>query len=93
MLSPESRTSAGNDETALYSGHLVGFLIVRDRDENGIYESVAHIWTASSWRRRGIARRLLNEARARFPIAEVEGPYTEDGSAFLDACPIEADGH
>ena len=83
MLAPTSGAGGGGDWG--YSGHLVGFVILHDRDKDGEYESVAHIWTASAWRRRGIARRLLAEARSRFPIAAVEGPYTEDGAAFLRA--------
>lgn len=89
MLAPESQSSTSNDGSMLYGGHLVGFLIVRDRDEDNAYESVAHIWTASDWRRRGVAQRLLAEARKQFPIVEVEGPYTEDGSAFLSACFVD----
>lgn len=88
MLAPDSHSGEGEDERVHYSGNLVGFVIVHDRDEDGIYESVAHIWTASSWRRRKVAQRLLAEAQKRFSIVEVEGPYTEDGSAFLKACPI-----
>ncbi|MGW1682638.1 hypothetical protein [Saccharopolyspora sp. NPDC002376] len=51
------------------------------------YESVGHIWTATAWQRRGIARRLLAEARSRFPVTSVEEPYTDEGAAFLGACP------
>lgn len=82
MLAP---TSAGGGETWTYSGHLVGFVILHDRDEDGVYECVAHIWTAKAWRRRGIARRLLAEAKSRFGFTDVEGPYTKDGAALLCA--------
>ncbi|XVV00767.1 GNAT family N-acetyltransferase [Actinosynnema sp. CA-248983] len=85
MLAPVSGIG-GEDGQWFYNGRVVGFLIVYDRDGDGMYESVGHIWTASAWQRRGIARSLLAEARSRFPIASVEGPYTEDGTAFLDAC-------
>jgi len=84
MLAPIS--AAGGDEGPWgYSGHLTGFVILHDRDEDGTYESVAHIWTAAAWRRRGIAGRLLAEAKERFSYTAVEGPYTSDGSAFLKA--------
>jgi ribosomal protein S18 acetylase RimI-like enzyme len=85
MLAPTS--GAGSDDSWFYSGRVVGFVVVYDRDDDGVYESVGHIWTATAWQRRGIARRLLAEARSRFPIASVEKPYTNDGKAFLNACP------
>ena len=84
MLAPIG-ASGGEDGPWFYSGHLVGFVVVYDRDEDGTYESVGHIWTAKAWQRRGIARRLLAQARSRFAISDVEGPYTEDGAAFLNA--------
>lgn len=80
MLAP---TSAGGGDTWIYGGHVVGFVILHDRDKDGVYESVAHIWTATAWRRRGIGRRLLAEAKARFEFTTVEGPYTDDGGALL----------
>jgi len=97
MLAPTySSGSPDSDEPWGFSGHLVGFVIVQDRDEDGVYESVAHIWTASAWRRRGIAARLLEETRERFSWTGVEGPYTDDGAAFLRAVgvykPAGADG-
>lgn len=93
MLAPISATGGfDTGRPAIYSGHLVGFVILHDRDEDGDFESVAHIWTASAWRRRGIARQLLAEARSRFPITGVEGPCTDDGGAFLRAVGKVADG-
>jgi ribosomal protein S18 acetylase RimI-like enzyme len=93
MLAPVSASGdAEGDRPWLYSGHLIGFVILRDRDEDGRYESVAHMWTASAWRRRGIARRLLAEARSRFPITIVERPYTSDVDAFLEAVGDPGDG-
>jgi hypothetical protein len=29
----------------------------------------------------------LAEARSRFSVTSVEEPYTDEGAAFLDACP------
>jgi GNAT superfamily N-acetyltransferase len=81
MLAPTS--ACGGDETWYYNGHIVGFVILHDRDGDDLFESVAHIWTAAAWRRRGIARRLMAEARSRFSFTEVEGPYTKSGAAFL----------
>ena len=84
MLAPTSASGPG-DGPWFYSGHLTGFVILYDRDKDGAYESVGHIWTATAWRRRGIARRLLDEARSRFQFTGIEGPYTEDGAAFVKA--------
>lgn len=85
-LAPVSASGGGDEGRPwYYSGHLVGFVTLYDHDDDGLYESVGHIWTASAWRRRGIARRLLEEAHARFSVTRVLGPYTEDGSAFLRA--------
>ena len=86
MLHPTSWTGSDedlNDWSA--GGELVGFLIVHDRDEDGNYESVAHIWTAALWRRRGIASHSLDQARRRFPIVAIEGPPTELGAALVNA--------
>ena len=86
MLAPVA-ASGGEDGLWFYDGYLAGFVVVYDRDEDGAYESVGHIWTATAWKRRGIARRLLAEAKSRFPIADVEKPYTDEGAAFLNAFP------
>ncbi|WP_146607648.1 hypothetical protein [Spongiactinospora gelatinilytica] len=69
-----------------YTGNLTGFMILYDRSREGVYDSVGHIWTAVAWQRKGIARRLLTEARSRFQVKEIEEPYTADGAAFLGAC-------
>jgi ribosomal protein S18 acetylase RimI-like enzyme len=68
-----------------YFGHVAGFIILYDRDEDGVYEAAGHAWTATHWRRRGIARRLLEEARSRFHAVTVEGPLTPDGAALVKA--------
>jgi ribosomal protein S18 acetylase RimI-like enzyme len=67
------------------AGYLAGFMILYDRDEDGTYETIGHIWTAQAWRHRGIARQLLHEARSRFGARTFEEPLTEDGSAFVEA--------
>jgi ribosomal protein S18 acetylase RimI-like enzyme len=85
MLAPVSGIG-GEDGPWHYTGHLAGFVILYDRDRDGAYESVGHMWTAAAWRRRGIARRLLAEARSRFQFKGIEGPYTADGAAFVEAC-------
>lgn len=85
MLAPIS--ASGTDEAMFYSGHLAAFVILYDRDEDGTYESAGHLWTAAAWRRRGVARSLLLQARVRFSTDRIEGPFTEDGAALLRACP------
>jgi ribosomal protein S18 acetylase RimI-like enzyme len=85
-LQPLSWATTGDSEEPVYPmGNLVGVLIVHDRDEDGEYESIAHVWTAALWRRRGIASILLREARARFPIRVIEGPATKLGAALITA--------
>lgn len=69
-------------EGAFY-GNLVGFMVVHDRDDDGAYESIAHLWTAAAWRRRGIAEKLINAARDAFPIKSIEEPITSSGRALL----------
>ena len=76
----------GDDTPWSYFGHVTGFVVLSDRDEDGSYEAVGHIWTASRWRRKGIAQRLLTEAKSRFQFTDVEQPYSDDGAAFLRAC-------
>ncbi len=76
----------GDDSPWSYVGHITGFIVLSDRDEDDSYEAVSHIWTASRWRRRGIARRLLAEAKSLFDFTEIEQPYSDDGDAFLRAC-------
>jgi len=85
MLAPV-RAVDGEDSPWSYMGHITGFVILRDRDEDDSYESVTHIWTASAWRRRGIARRLLAKASSRFHLTVLEQPYSSGGAAFLAAC-------
>jgi hypothetical protein len=76
----------GDDSPWSYAGHITGFVVLSDRDEDDSYEAVSHIWTASRWRRRGIAQRLLTEAKSRFEFTEIEQPYSTDGDAFPKAC-------
>lgn len=85
MLAPES--GYGGHAEWSYHGYLAGFVILYDRDEDGKYESVGHMWTAHGWRRKGIARRLLQEAKLRFNFSKVEGPLTKDSAALLKAYP------
>jgi ribosomal protein S18 acetylase RimI-like enzyme len=85
MLAPV-QCAGDEDHPWSYAGHMTGFVILSDRDEDGSYEAVSHLWTASRWRRRGIAKQLLAEARSRFKFTEIEEPYSPDGDAFLKAC-------
>lgn len=86
MLAPAEAFGGGNEDNSWqYHGYLAGFVILYDRDKDGTYEAVGHIWTARSWRRQGIARRLLDEARTRFHTRHVERPYTAAGAALVEA--------
>ena len=67
------------------AGHLAGFIVLYDSDVDGTYETIGNIWTARAWRRRGIARQLLREARSRFGARRFEGPFSDDGAAFVQA--------
>src|SRR5262249_6020435 len=60
-----------------------GFAVLYDRDKDNQYESLAHIWTASVARRRGVATALIAYAREHFPLRSVEGPLTNDGAALI----------
>ena len=68
-----------------YNGNIAGFVILYDRDKDGQYESLAHVWTAAAARRRGVANTLIAHAREHFPIKKVEGPLTDDGAALFKA--------
>ena len=94
MLAPVSGVGGDSEEPWSYSGHLTGFVILYDRDEDGTYESVGHIWTASAWQRQGIARHLLDEARQRFGDGLVfEQPYTDAGAALIESVTAATPGN
>jgi hypothetical protein len=80
-------TSGGGSDKGQwsYTGNIAGFAILQDCDEDGVYESLAHVWTAAAARRRGIARALIAYARKHYPIQEIERPLTSDGSALIKA--------
>jgi GNAT superfamily N-acetyltransferase len=82
-VAPYTSMSFGDDDMCY--GNIAGFTIVHDRDDDGVYESLAHLWVAKAWRRRGVAAGLLRVARGRFPISRVEGPVTDDGLALIKA--------
>ena len=71
-----------NHWPAFLSGNLIGFAIMYDPPEP---EGVSHVWTARAWRRRGIASRLLDEARSRFGSDRLQGPFTSDSAALRQA--------
>ena len=50
-----------------FSGNLVGFAIVADRDGDGEPEALAHLWVARQARRGGHATLLLAEGGVTFP--------------------------
>jgi ribosomal protein S18 acetylase RimI-like enzyme len=72
----------GKDELN-YGANLAGFLVLHDRDEDGNYESLAHVWTAKAVRNKNIGKMLVTEARRRFPVRQVEWPVTKLGTALF----------
>jgi ribosomal protein S18 acetylase RimI-like enzyme len=93
MLAPTSGSGGDKADPWFYSGHLAGVVILYDRDKDGTYESVGHIWTGEAWRRQGIAARLLAEARSRFGADRLEGPLTDDGARLARAAWPELTNH
>jgi len=83
MLAPVEGWSGGDGDLWSFTGHLIGFVVLNDHDDDGTYEAVTHVWTAAAWRRQGIAQRLLAEAKVRFGFSVIEGPYSDDGRALL----------
>lgn len=75
----------GGETDSGWSGRIVAFAVLQDRDDDGAYESLAHVWTASGWRRRGIASQLIALARQQYGCSREEGPFTEAGSALLES--------
>lgn len=72
-------------DSGTYNGNVIGFAVLHDRDNDGEYESLAHLWTAKGIRRKGVGKRLVEEARRMYPLKHVEGPVTSDGKALLTA--------
>ncbi|MGW6263998.1 GNAT family N-acetyltransferase [Cellulosimicrobium funkei] len=67
---------------ATWGGVLTGFVILYDEGEG--YQTLGHVWTAQHWRRRGIATKLVQLAKERFPVRQVDG-LSQDGDRFLRA--------
>jgi GNAT superfamily N-acetyltransferase len=68
---------------AFEKSKILGFLVLHDRDEDGFYESAAHVWVDPSKRRQGIGRSLMEYAREHYPLTIAEGWYTDMGLVFL----------
>lgn len=82
-LAPISGCGGGDD--LYWQGYLVGFVILYDRDGDGVYESMGHMWTAKAWRRQGIACKLLMLAKSRYGFKHIEGPVTDLGVSAIKA--------
>ncbi|MCM3662378.1 hypothetical protein M3148_15465 [Georgenia satyanarayanai] len=66
LLSVAPYSSMGGGDRTSWKGTLSGFAILHDRDDDGEYESLAHLWTAYSWRRRGVGlARIFHGAAGR----------------------------
>lgn len=86
LISVAPYSYMGEGDRTHCSGSLTGFAILHDRDQDGEYESLAHLWTARAWRRRGVGANLVRQARQRFPVSQLEGPITEAGRLLLLTC-------
>lgn len=85
LLSVQPFQSVGTATQDWWSGVLTAFVILYDRDEDGEYETLGHVWTAEEWRRRGIATDLVRLARERFPVTRVDGT-SNSGWLLLTNC-------
>jgi GNAT superfamily N-acetyltransferase len=74
----------GSKEHFFYTANLAGFVVLNDRDDDGEYESLSHIWTAKAARRKGIATKLIQQACTLFPLEHVEGPLTKKGESLIN---------
>jgi hypothetical protein len=50
MLAPVEGWSGSDEDLWSFTGHLAGFVVLNDHDDDGNYETVAHVWTAAAWR-------------------------------------------
>lgn len=101
LVDPSTRSDAGPDISELMTalnfgflvavaeGRAVGYLILGDEDADGRYEYLVNVWTATGLRRTGVARHLLERARADHPIAKLQPPITPMGRAWIRAAAPE----
>ena len=86
-----------DEMTDAYNGQTNHTLLARDADGRAIggidytvfrgQPSIAHIEVRPELRRQGIATKMMDELRKKFPDLEIDpgGFATEDGAAFLRA--------
>lgn len=79
-------------EKTSWSGTLAAFAILYDRDVDGSYETLGHIWTAQEWRRQGLASELIQVAQERFSVSRIED-VTSDGRLLLEKSAPEILAH
>lgn len=84
LVSAAPRAAIQDGHRTTWTGTLTGFAILYDRDEDGDYESLGHIWTARAWRRRGAGSSLIRRARERFDVRQIEGPVSDEGRLLLE---------
>lgn len=65
-----------------YRANLTGFAVLQDRDKDGKYESMAHIWVAFSSRKKGIGSQIISKLRS-MGVTKIEYPYTYLGGHLL----------
>lgn len=75
-------TGCGGEDRWFYDCNILGFLVLYDYQ--GAYK-LEHLWTAECARRKGVARKIVEHARERFPIKGVSQILTRAGKAFLES--------
>lgn len=84
LIAVQPYANWGSSTHSSWSGVLAGFVILYDRDGDGEYETLGHMWTAREWRRRGIASDLVRTAQERFAVRRLDG-VTEGGASFFES--------
>ena len=88
LVAPDPWTLDAPTAAALFAvtdGRAIGYLLLEDRDHDGNLEVLGDIWIAPEARRRGVAKALLERARAEHDIRHAEPPILDDGRRLLAA--------
>lgn len=96
QLGPDTAAVNIGQAVAVVDGRAIGHLLLCDgrlgpgeRATAGyvpIFDTVTNVWVAHRHRRAGVARALLEHARAQYPLVELQRPFTAAGTAWAAAC-------